>query len=321
MQVERLTEYHRYDARSIVLRKLKLGRYRERKEDQMEEFVDMLFREQLGRNTGVPFAEVTRAARRQHQKHEAPEAVIDDLTTLFCSKTVAVVFKSIGIISERRDASDFLPKHFSWAHYPFLDLRLGADLGPELRVTFESEAVRSAVATFLSVSGIDFFSGQQRQRNAALRIQRAARRMAARHERERLRQTRKEASTTAAVLVRAFSGGSAADKSAARITREERLQTLRKASSTNAAQRPRACSVYVDGMNGQAAMTAEEAVDGAEDESTTQNDKAEWKPPQRLGPVRLVVGSARNLFGVGESEAGPLPTGGMNGRSPAIDAT
>ena len=92
--MERLTEYHEHDARSIVLRKLKLGRNRERQEDQMEEFVDMLFREQLGRNTVVPYAQVTRAWRRQGTKIQEREPVIDDLTTLFCSKTVAVCYKA-----------------------------------------------------------------------------------------------------------------------------------------------------------------------------------------------------------------------------------
>ena len=68
----------------------------------MEEFMDMLFREQLGRNHAVPFDQVTRAARRQFRKMEESEAVIDDLTTLFCSKTVAVVYKSIGLIDHKR---------------------------------------------------------------------------------------------------------------------------------------------------------------------------------------------------------------------------
>ena len=137
----------------------------------MEEFIDMLFREQLGRNMGVPFAQVTRAARRQFAKVEADSAVIDDLTTLFCSKTVAVVYKSIGLIDAKRDAADFLPKHFAQQCDDFADYRLGASLGPEVRLTFESQSLRNAVTAFLSISGIDYMTGQSRTRLAASQVQ------------------------------------------------------------------------------------------------------------------------------------------------------
>ena len=37
----------------------------------------------------------------------------DDLSSLFCSKLVAAVYKHVGLIRRDRAAGDFLPKHFS----------------------------------------------------------------------------------------------------------------------------------------------------------------------------------------------------------------
>jgi hypothetical protein len=187
----RLTEYSELDARQIVLRSLNIPHADRRKQEEaLERFFDTLFREHLGSNAGVPLGQVARAARRQFldfRQHDGALPVYDDLTRLFCSKTVAVAYKSIGLLSAARDASDFLPKHFSSRFARFLDLQRGAELGPEMTVTFEPRSLRTAVSALLSLSGFDFLSGSGAQRNGAQRIQRAARRLVARRAVARLR--------------------------------------------------------------------------------------------------------------------------------------
>ena len=325
--VDRLTEYHEQDARSIVVRKLKLGRHRERQEDQMEEFIDMLFREQLGRNMGVPFAQVTRAARRQFAKVEADGPVIDDLTTLFCSKTVAIVYKSIGLIDAKRDAADFLPKHFAQQCDTFADYRLGASLGPEVRLTFESQSLRNAVTAFLALSGIDYMTGQSRTRQAALRIQRAARQFLGKRERERrrlnaLRQRTsfsKAASAAGEVLTRALPQSLSFSRSATQpnavhgspqksehtTAREQRASLLRDMSTTDKSRRPRARSVYIDGMmegfNGGAKGTAS---NGGAAASAGQIPAALSSSMKDLlvKPIGSAVGTVSSLIGAGDNK-------------------
>ena len=297
--VERLTEYHEYDARSIVIRNLRLGRHRERQEDLMEEFVDMLFREQLGGNHAVPFEQVTRAARRQFKKRVANEAVIDDLTTLFCSKTVAVAYKSIGILDQNRDAADFLPKHFSYIYDDFLDLRLGASLGPEVRITFESPAVRTAFTALLSLSGIDYLSGRMSRHRAAMCIQKSARRRIATRERER-RSTENAESQGTLSRGRAALGQMLARRTAsmpalrtklsdggARTAREERATLLREVSAMAVKHRPRAQSV----LYYPASAGASDA-----DSARVQPEAAQNRLSSALGSMRnLVGGSMRDL--------------------------
>ena len=52
--VERLNEYAEWDAMELVLRHLNLKADRRAVEERIEKFVDMLFREKLGQNRGVP---------------------------------------------------------------------------------------------------------------------------------------------------------------------------------------------------------------------------------------------------------------------------
>lgn len=56
-----------------------------------------------------------------------------------------------GIVAANRIAADFLPKHFGAGYDQWLDLKNGATLGPETHVTFESEGLRAAVDSVLSV--------------------------------------------------------------------------------------------------------------------------------------------------------------------------
>ena len=227
--VERLSEYDKYDAREIKWRHLKLSTaHREQLEDQLEDFLDMLFLEQLGRNTTVPFGQVARAARRQWfptPKTDDGAPFADDLATLFCSKLVAVSYKSIGVLHASRDASSFLPKHFAERDAAFLDLQGEAALGPETTVTFEAEMLRNAVDALVHpfaatldlvagaatgtaapprptpelyvkvlgplgrpvADGIDHLSGASAHKEAATRLQTATRRVLACNERERRR--------------------------------------------------------------------------------------------------------------------------------------
>lgn len=147
---ERLTEYAELDARRIVLRQLHLGVARRAEcERQMELVIDRLFRSSAGRNASVPLGQVLRAARKQYFGRSGTSiddgAKIDDLSMLFCSKTVAVVYKAAEILAQNRIAADFLPKHFGEDYDSWLDLQGGAFLGPETHVTFESPGLRAAV--------------------------------------------------------------------------------------------------------------------------------------------------------------------------------
>lgn len=142
---DRLVEYYETDGRLIALRQLQVGsqvgsQYRLHVEDKIEEFADHLLRSGLGQNETVPLAEVVRAAAGSAwgggNEDSSAEAEADDLEHLFCSKTIAVCYKNAGLLARGRDASLFLPKHFSAAHDTFLELQGGAALGPETEITF-----------------------------------------------------------------------------------------------------------------------------------------------------------------------------------------
>lgn len=64
--------------------------------------------------------------------------VEDDLSSLFCSKLVAAVYKHVGLIRRDRAAGDFLPKHFSQEFDSYIDLQGGASLGNEVPISFDA---------------------------------------------------------------------------------------------------------------------------------------------------------------------------------------
>jgi len=192
---ERLVEYYECDGRLITLRQLQIkGGKRSRIEDSMEEFVDMLLRSGLGSNAAVPFKEVLRAAKKSWGGASAREssgdpdtpkggAVVDNLENLFCSKTIAVCYKSVGLIAPNRDASLFLPKHFSTRFDSFTDLQNDASLGPEIDISFEPKTIRK-----FTVALMDLTNPLNRRKAAAAKIvQSAARRWQARTELARRR--------------------------------------------------------------------------------------------------------------------------------------
>ena len=98
--------------------------------------------------------QVLRAAKLQNSSKDlnSNEAVVDNLEELFCSKTVAVCYKAAGLIAPQRDASTFLPKHFSIDHDKFVDLQGGASLGPEIDISFEPKSVRRFTVAFLALA-------------------------------------------------------------------------------------------------------------------------------------------------------------------------
>lgn len=179
---ERLVEYYECDGRLITLRQLQLGAAsRSRIEDAMEEFVDMLLRSGLGSNPAVPFKEVLRAAKRQMSgkvSESGDEPIVDNLENLFCSKTIAVCYKSVGIIASNRDASLFLPKHFSARFDSFSDLQGGASLGPEIDISFEPKAIRKFTVALINLASPE----DQKKKKSATLVQSAARRWQARAE-------------------------------------------------------------------------------------------------------------------------------------------
>ena len=62
----------------------------------------------------------------------------DDLSSLFCSKLVAAVYKHVGLIGPDRTLGDFLPKHFSSQYDSYVDMQNGAKLGPEITISFDA---------------------------------------------------------------------------------------------------------------------------------------------------------------------------------------
>lgn len=115
-----------------------------------------------------------RAAKLQNSSKDlnSNEAVVDNLEELFCSKTVAVCYKAAGLIAPQRDASTFLPKHFSIDHDKFVDLQGGASLGPEIDISFEPKSVRRFTVAFLALAN----PMDRKKKRAAEVIQASARR-------------------------------------------------------------------------------------------------------------------------------------------------
>ena len=188
---ERLLEYYECDGRLITLRQLQLthNTHRSRIEDNIEEFVDMLLRSGLGSNAAIPFKEVLQAAKKQNSAKDinGEEAVVDNLEELFCSKTVAVCYKSAGLIAPNRDAAMFLPKHFAADHDKFCKLQRGASLGPEIDISFEPKTMRRFSVALLGLIN----PKERKKKRAAAVLQAAARRWLARAELRSKRSQRK----------------------------------------------------------------------------------------------------------------------------------
>ena len=188
--VERLEEYSDEDGRTIAWRSLKVPRaHREQIEDRMEAFVHRLLNDPARHdNQAMPLKSVLPAVRHQlnvlgrgvrHARHE----VVEDLSALFCSKTVAVCYKAAGLLHKTRHASDFLPKHWSADFDYMLQLRGGAVLAPEVA----PPSSRSSSAASSSASSPSPTSGASTATARRVLLQRAARRLLALREADRLR--------------------------------------------------------------------------------------------------------------------------------------
>lgn len=177
---ERLTEYYQDDGRLITLRQLHLANStdRNRIENNIEDFVDMLLRSGLGTNEALPFDEVLQAAKKQNSAKNLGGVVVDNLEQLFCSKTVAVCYKSAGLIAASRDAAMFLPMHFATDRDAFCDLQRGASLGPEIDISFEPKSIRKFTLAMLDLTN----PAKRKKKRAAELLQRAVRRFLARAE-------------------------------------------------------------------------------------------------------------------------------------------
>jgi len=168
--VERLEEYNEYDAREICVRQLLLPfipgqSKRERLTDRLilesriESFVAALFERSLGSNHMVPFNQVLKAARKTligfgSSVSQTKAVYVDDLQTLFCSKTIAVVYKAVGILAPNRKSADFLPKHYAASKDKWLDLQHGSRLGPETPLQFGAQGPLAAIGHFLGGAGL-----------------------------------------------------------------------------------------------------------------------------------------------------------------------
>jgi hypothetical protein len=190
---ERLMEYYRDDGRLITLRQLQLSNStdRNRMESNIENFVDMLLRSGLGTNEVLPFDEVLQAVKKQSStKNLGGDAVVDNLEQLFCSKTVAVCYKSAGLIAASRDAALFLPMHFAAERDTFCDLQLGASLGPEIDISFENKRIRRFSVALLGLTNPAHRDPMYLKNKIAVEVlQAAARRWLARKELRKRRST------------------------------------------------------------------------------------------------------------------------------------
>ena len=140
----RLYTYFAIQGRLIVLRRLLPGVSRDELQLELQHYVRGLLGQRppsikemvlavLKQETLLSgFVSKLRGGNADPDEHE------DDLSTTFCSKLVAVVYKHAGLIAPYRDSSEFLPKHFSQPFDAYVDLQRGALLGPEIPIDFES---------------------------------------------------------------------------------------------------------------------------------------------------------------------------------------
>ena len=223
--VERLTEYYQDNGRLITLRQLHLADStdRNRIENKIEDFVDMLLRKGLGMNDSIPFGQVLQAAKKQNTAKDHGKVVVDDLNQLFCSKTVAVCYKSAGVIAASRDAAMFLPTHFSAECESFLELQRGASLGPEIDISFEPKRFRRFSVALLELVNPAHLDPMHHKKEVAAEVmQAAARRWLARKE---LRKRRSDGS-----LFHLFKCGGAPASRISHHTQKEKSAILRQVS-------------------------------------------------------------------------------------------
>ena len=147
--------YYAIQGREIVIRRLKTKEPRSEMQQQVESFVKSV----LGQKP-PSIEEMVMAVLKQGPALNAflshlrgSKEIEDDLSSLFCSKLVAAVYKHVGLIGPDRTLGDFLPKHFSAQFDGYVDLQGGAKLGPEITISFDAvQAEVDEVRPVLSIS-------------------------------------------------------------------------------------------------------------------------------------------------------------------------
>lgn len=202
---ERLLDYHSIGSKVLTLRQLNLaGADRAAIEAKMESFAYMLLTDPTRVDNEIfPLGDVVGKLFKPGitQEHD----VVDDLSSLFCSKTVAVCYKHVGLLARNVDANAVLPKHFGRSRDKTMDYRLGAKLGVEVDISFEPKAMRKVTSALLKLPKFAWgaLSGQER---AAAVLQQAARQWVARR---RMRLARERAAAEQAALEEAVARGDA----------------------------------------------------------------------------------------------------------------
>jgi hypothetical protein len=132
--------YYAIQGREIVIRRLKTNEPRSEMQQQVESFVKSV----LGQKP-PSIEEMVMAVLKQGPALNAflshlrgSKEIEDDLSSLFCSKLVAAVYKHVGLIGPDRTLGDFLPKHFSSQFDSYVDMQGGAKLGPEITISFDA---------------------------------------------------------------------------------------------------------------------------------------------------------------------------------------
>ena len=137
----RLYSYYAIQGREICIRRLKTPGPRIEMQAQVEGFVKSV----LG-DSPPSIEEMVMAVLKQgpalntflSKLRGNSSEVEDDLSSLFCSKLVAAVYKHVGLIRRDRAAGDFLPKHFSQEFDGYIDLQGGASLSNEVPISFDA---------------------------------------------------------------------------------------------------------------------------------------------------------------------------------------
>ena len=177
-------------SRVITIRQLNLsGLDRLELEAKLEAFSHLLLTDPTREDNHVfPLEDVAKKFFTQGIRQSKP--VVDDLSRLFCSKTVAVLYKHIGLLSKTVDANSVFPKHFG-QQYDKLMKYDGGKLGKEVDISFEPKALRNVTSALLHLpkSAWGALTGYER---AVAILQNAARRWVAKR-RIRLEREKKEA--------------------------------------------------------------------------------------------------------------------------------
>ena len=132
--------YYAIQGREIVIRRLKTKEPRSEMQQQVESFVKSVLGQKPPSVEEMVMAVLKQGpALNEFLSHlRGSKEIEDDLSSLFCSKLVAAVYKHVGLIGPDRTLGDFLPKHFSSQYDSYVDMQNGAKLGPEITISFDA---------------------------------------------------------------------------------------------------------------------------------------------------------------------------------------